>query len=100
KEVADSINYAKRLQDAILPDLKLIQNSFKDSFIFYQPKDVVSGDFYWIEKKDNLTFIAIADCTGHGVPGALVSVVCFNMLNRAVNEFHLKEPALILDKTR
>jgi len=100
KEVTDSINYAKRLQDAILPDMKLIQNKFKESFIIYQPKDVVSGDFYWIEKKGNQIFLAVADCTGHGVPGALVSVVCYNMLNRAVNEFRLKEPALILDKTR
>lgn len=100
KEVSDSIKYAKRLQDAILPDYKFIQQYFDDSFLFYRPKDVVSGDFYWLEKKGDLLFIAVADCTGHGVPGALVSVVCHNMLNRAVNEFQLTNPAAILNKTR
>jgi len=100
KEVSDSIKYAKRLQDAILPDYQIIQQYFEDFFLIYRPKDVVSGDFYWLEKKDDLLFIAVADCTGHGVPGALVSVVCHNMLNRAVNEFQLTNPAAILNKTR
>ncbi len=106
KEVLDSITYAKRLQDAILPPIKLIEEVLPDSFIIYKPKAIVAGDFYWLEKckvKDgsgDITLIAAADCTGHGVPGAMVSVVCSNALNRAVKEFHLTEPGKILDKTR
>lgn len=103
-EILDSISYAKRLQEAILPPLNLLQENFKNIFVFYQPKDIVAGDFYWMEKltdeKGEYVFIAAADCTGHGVPGALVSVVCSNALNRAVHEFMLTEPGKILDKTR
>ncbi len=100
KQITDSINYAKRLQSAILPHLKDVQNEFSDLFVLFKPKDVVSGDFYWFEKKKDLLFIAASDCTGHGVPGAMVSVVCSNALNRAVNEFNLVSPSKILDKTR
>jgi tetratricopeptide (TPR) repeat protein len=100
KEILDSINYAKRLQDAILPSLKFVTEQFPESYVFYQPKDIVAGDFYWMEKSGNLVFIAAADCTGHGVPGAMVSVVCSNALNRAVKEFGITEPGKILDKTR
>jgi len=99
KEILDSITYAKRIQSAILPSLDLIKESLPNSFIFYQPKDIVAGDFYWYYKTENKILIAVADCTGHGVPGAMVSVVCNNALNRAVNEFKLEEPAQILDKT-
>jgi serine phosphatase RsbU (regulator of sigma subunit) len=99
-EIMDSINYAKRLQHAILPPIEFITNTFPDSFILYKPKDVVAGDFYWAEKMGDLFFIAVADCTGHGVPGALVSVVCSTALNRTVNEFNLTDTAKILDKTR
>src|SRR6185437_218987 len=87
KEVLDSINYAKRLQDAILPPLSLIEKKFPESFLLYKPKDIVAGDFYWLEKAGDNILIAAADCTGHGVPGALVSVVCSNALNRTVKEF-------------
>lgn len=100
KDIKDSIQYAKRIQDAILPPLSHIQKFLPESFIYYKPKDIVAGDFYWMEHKDNFTFIAAADCTGHGVPGAMVSVVCSNALNRAVLEFNLTEPGKILDKTR
>ncbi len=100
KEITDSINYAKRIQEAILPSLDFIKTHLPNSFIYYQPKDIVAGDFYWGEKVGNDFFIAAADCTGHGVPGALVSVVCCNALNRTVNEFKLTEPGKILDKTR
>lgn len=100
KEVTDSITYAKRIQRAILPPIKLISECFADGFIFYQPKDIVAGDFYWIEKKENWVLFAAADCTGHGVPGAMVSVVCNNALNRALREFDLIEPGELLDKTR
>ena len=100
EEIIDSINYAKRIQDAILPPDLNIQKHLPNSFIIYQPKDVVSGDFYWFEEKNGAIYIAAADCTGHGVPGAMVSVVCSNSLNRAVNEFDLQDPGKILDKTR
>ncbi len=100
KAIHDSITYARRLQDAIIPDERTIRESFKDFFILYLPKDIVAGDFYWYEKTGNHIFLAAADCTGHGVPGALVSVVCSNALNRAVNEFRLTDPGRILDKTK
>lgn len=100
KEITDSITYAKRLQEAILPPPDFILKQVSDSFIYYQPKDIVAGDFYWAEKADNKFFIAAADSTGHGVPGAMVSVVCSNALNRALKEFSLKETGKILDKTR
>lgn len=100
EEIKDSINYAKRLQDAILPSNEIIRNHFKDAFVFFRPKDVVSGDFYWFENYNNRIYFAVADCTGHGVPGALVSVVCSNALNRTLNEFNIQEPAEILNKTR
>lgn len=100
KEITDSITYARRLQEAILPPNELIKEKLPDSFIFFKPKDVVSGDFYWLEHKNNTVFFAVADCTGHGVPGAMVSVVCSNALNRAVKEFELINPAKILDKVR
>ncbi|MBS1651332.1 MAG: SpoIIE family protein phosphatase [Bacteroidetes bacterium] len=100
KEITDSITYAKRIQEAILPSLNFINTHLPNSFIYYQPKDIVAGDFYWAEKTNNGFLIAAADCTGHGVPGALVSVVCCNALNRSVKEFKLSDPGKILDKTR
>lgn len=101
KEITDSINYAKHLQNAILPALDDIRANLKSSFVLFNPKDVVSGDFYWYEKLDTgEILIAAADCTGHGVPGSLVSVVCSGALNRSVKEFGLKRPAEILQKTR
>jgi serine phosphatase RsbU (regulator of sigma subunit) len=100
KEILDSIQYAKRLQDAILPTRKLVKSYFVESFVLYEPKDIVSGDFYWMEAKDGLTMFAAADCTGHGVPGAMVSVVCANALNKAVNELSLTDPGSILNATR
>jgi tetratricopeptide (TPR) repeat protein len=100
KDILDSIAYAKRLQDAILPPLDLIRRFLPRSFVLYKPKDIVAGDFYWMEKAGDILLIAAADCTGHGVPGALVSVVCSNALNRTVKEFHITEPGKILDKVR
>ena len=108
-EIIDSITYAKRLQQAILPSLAAVKEQLPNSFVYYQPKDIVAGDFYWMHTTPlfggrgvggEVVFIAAADCTGHGVPGAMVSVVCSNALNRAVNEFNLIDTALILDKTR
>lgn len=100
EETLDSIKYAKRIQNAILPSHQSVNTLFPNSFIYYQPKAIVSGDFYWIHEKDNTKFFAVADCTGHGVPGAMVSVICHSALNRSVREFNLTEPSKILDKTR
>ena len=97
-EIIDSINYAKRLQEAILPPLEEISEHLPDSFVLYKPKDIVAGDFYFADHKGDHFFIAAADCTGHGVPGAMVSVVCSNALNRAIIELELTDPGKILDK--
>ncbi len=99
-EILDSITYAKRIQEAILPPTRLVKAWLPNSFILYKPKDIVAGDFYWMEQVDDTTIFAAADCTGHGVPGAMVSVVCHNAMNRAVREFGLRDPGSILDKTR
>jgi serine phosphatase RsbU (regulator of sigma subunit)/Tfp pilus assembly protein PilF len=100
REITDSINYAKRIQSAILPPIKVVKEYLKESFILYKPKDVVAGDFYWMEQKNGKVLFAAADCTGHGVPGAMVSVVCNNGLNRSVREHGLTVPGEILDRTR
>ncbi|MGZ3932715.1 MAG: PP2C family protein-serine/threonine phosphatase [Bacteroidia bacterium] len=99
-EIIDSITYAKRLQEAILPPLAEISHHLPNSFVLYKPKDIVAGDFYFAEHRGDHFFIAAADCTGHGVPGAMVSVVCSNALNRAVMEFGITEPGEILDKVK
>jgi len=100
KDILDSITYAKRLQDAILPSVSLVKKYLPQSFVLYKPKDIVAGDFYWMQHVGDNIFIAACDCTGHGVPGAMVSVVCSGALNRAVKEFHITDPGKILDKTR
>ncbi|MNJ86044.1 Tetratricopeptide repeat protein [compost metagenome] len=108
REILDSITYAKRLQDAILPAMDYWHRILPESFILYKPKDIVAGDFYWLEThtvsdgndSTEYLFFAAADCTGHGVPGAMVSVICCNALNRSVLEFNLSAPGKILDKTR
>jgi tetratricopeptide (TPR) repeat protein len=100
KEVLDSIQYAKRLQNAILPSMERWHENLPQSFVLYKPKDIVAGDFFWMEKVNDLVLFAVGDCTGHGVPGAMVSVVCSTALNRSVMEFRLTDPGRILDKTR
>ncbi|MBI1837434.1 MAG: SpoIIE family protein phosphatase [Flavobacteriia bacterium] len=99
-EITESIHYAKRIQKAILPPQKLIESYFNDFFVYYQPKDIVAGDFYWLEKINNEIIFSVADCTGHGVSGAMVSIVCHNALNRAICEFQLLEPSKILNKVK
>ncbi len=100
KEITDSITYAKRIQEAILPSHQYVKSHLDNAFILYKPKDIVAGDFYWLEQKGQKTLLASADCTGHGVPGAMVSVVCNNALNRTVREFNLEQPGEILNKVR
>jgi len=130
EEITDSIRYAKRIQNAILPSNKIVKEYLNDSFILYLPKDIVAGDFYWMESvsssrhsallpagrhgdaespnkseiagqaSNDVVLFAAADCTGHGVPGAMVSVICNNGLNRSVREHGITDPGKILDKTR
>jgi serine phosphatase RsbU (regulator of sigma subunit) len=100
KEILDSINYAKRIQTAILPPKRIVKEYLPNSFILYKPKDIVAGDFYWMESKGDFIMFAAADCTGHGVPGAMVSVICNNGLNRSVKEFGIIDSGKILDKAR
>ena len=97
KDVTDSIKYAKRLQDSILPPKKYIEGLFPDSFVLFKPKDIVSGDFYWMNKIGSKHIFAAVDCTGHGVPGAFMSLVGANGLNSAVKEHRLQNPGKILD---
>jgi len=96
RKVRASINYAKRIQEALLPNKKAIQEAFTESFVFFKPRDIVSGDFYWFHQKDDLTFIAALDCTGHGVPGAFMSMIGNELINEAVNRMNLTEPGQIL----
>lgn len=100
KELQESLIYAKLIQSSILPTSNLIANSFEEHFVLYAPKDIVSGDFYWFDKIGDHRLFAVADCTGHGVPGALTSMVCYNALNKAVYENEFLEPSSILDETR
>ena len=97
KEITDSIHYAKRIQESILPPDSHINRLIPDSFILYRPKDIVSGDFYWAEEWGEKTMIAVADCTGRGVPGAFMSIVGHNLLDQAVTVYGLDKPSLILN---
>ncbi|MES2512845.1 MAG: GAF domain-containing protein [Bacteroidota bacterium] len=96
KHITDSIKYAKRIQEAFLPTQENVGSILKDAFVLYKPKDIVSGDFYWIEKKANKILFAVVDCTGHGVPGAFMSIIGFNALNQIVNEYNYTKPSEIL----
>lgn len=97
KFITDSIRYSKQIQEAILPSTNQINEGFPESFVFYKPRDIVSGDFYWYSKKGSKLFIAAVDCTGHGVPGALMSMIGNTILNEIVNEKGISTPANILD---
>lgn len=95
-EITDSINYARRIQDAILPVKKEIKRVFPDSFVLFKPKDIVSGDFYWFSHKDQHSIFICADCTGHGVPGAFMSMICTDRLNHTVLEKKITTPSEML----
>ena len=96
KEIIDSVNYAKRIQEAILPTRAEISNRLPTSFILFKPRDIVSGDFYWFSNKDGKSIIAAVDCTGHGVPGAFMSMIGNTLLNQIVDEKGVTEPHRIL----
>jgi len=100
KDITDSINYAKRIQEAILPTRENFKSLFPESFILFKPKDIVSGDFYWLSEKNEHIYIAAADCTGHGVPGAFTSMIGTALLNEIVNDKGIQEPGKILDALR
>ncbi len=97
KQVTDSIRYAKRIQEAILPPQSILRIILPNSFILFKPKDIVSGDFYWVEQKNGKTLFSAVDCTGHGVPGAFMSIVAYNILKYVVNNNNETQPARILD---
>lgn len=96
KNLTDSLNYALRIQEALLPSEEYFRKHFKESFIFFKPKDIVSGDFYWIGEKGDKLFIGAADCTGHGVPGALMSIIGMEIIEKAINEANIEIPSRIL----
>lgn len=101
REITDSINYAERIQRSFLASDRLLSQNLKEYFVFYEPKDIVSGDFYWAAELDNGCFLlATADSTGHGVPGAIMSILNITCLEKSVEEKKLKEPVEILDHTR
>ncbi|MFL5753960.1 MAG: SpoIIE family protein phosphatase [Bacteroidia bacterium] len=98
KHVTDSIRYAKRIQEAILPPENLVRQVLPQSFVLFKPKDIVSGDFYWLDKKNGKSMVAAVDCTGHGVPGAFMSIVGYNLLKDIVGNSDLIHPSDIMNK--
>lgn len=100
KDITDSINYAKKIQEAILPRHDLLKELFPDSFVLFMPRDVVSGDFYWFAEKDGRKLVAAVDCTGHGVPGAFMSMIGNAFLNEVVIEKGITRPDLVLNELR
>jgi serine phosphatase RsbU (regulator of sigma subunit) len=96
-EITDSIKYAKNIQEALLPAINGLQKDFPDSFVLYMPKDIVSGDFYWFNKRDGKNYFAAVDCTGHGVPGAFMSIVGNSLLTEIISEQKVYQPAEILN---
>ena len=98
RSIKQSIRYAKRIQDSILPNEKELNAIFPKSFVVYQPKDIVSGDFYWMSKRENHVFLVVADCTGHGVPAAFMSIIGSDQLNIAINRKKLVEPVAIINE--
>lgn len=100
KEIIDSINYARTIQQALIPSEEEIKSYTKDAFVIFKPKDIVSGDFFWCNKVGNYLFVAVADCTGHGVPGAFMSMMGMSFLNEIITEKSIFEPSEILNKLR
>jgi serine phosphatase RsbU (regulator of sigma subunit) len=97
KNITDSLVYAQRIQEALLPSEEYFRSHFTDSFIFFKPKDIVSGDFFWIGEKGDNVFVVAADCTGHGVPGALMSMIGLEIIEKTINDDNIELPSQILD---
>ena len=97
-EITSSIEYAKRIQSAVLPSQELTQKLLNEYFIIYKPKDIVSGDFYWVDEREGILYIAAVDCTGHGVPGAFMSMIGNILLNEIFNQIRLTKPSDILKR--
>ncbi len=97
KNITDSINYAKKIQEALLPPSSYFNKLLPESFVFFRPKDIVSGDFYWINDKQDKVFVTAVDCTGHGVPGAFMSLIGFEILDKIINDQGIEQPAEILN---
>ncbi len=97
KDITDSIQYAKRLQEAVFPEADILNTYFAESFVLFRPKDIVSGDFYWFEEIGDETIIVVGDCTGHGVPGAFMSILGHNLLNQIILEDKITSPGKILN---
>lgn len=97
KIIGDSINYARKITDSLLPDIKRLGEYCSDYFVSYKPKDIIGGDFYWFTQRDGLTFICVADATGHGVPGALISMMGLTLLNQIVQSEGVIEPSEIVN---
>lgn len=98
KDIMESIRYAKRIQKTILPDKNAMDKALENHFTLFKPKDIVSGDFYWFTSTVNKVFVAVVDCTGHGVPGAFMSLIGYNLLNQIVNQQNIHTPAKILNE--
>jgi serine phosphatase RsbU (regulator of sigma subunit) len=96
REMEESIRYAGSLQQSILPNERIFQNAFMDAFVLFQPKDIVSGDFYWIYQHNDDVYFAVGDCTGHGVPGALVNIAGNTILRQIIRLEGVSDPALIM----
>ena len=97
KDITDSIKYAKKIQLALIPDADILETSFAESFVYFRPKDIVSGDFYWIENfGEDVVVFAAADCTGHGVPGAFMSLICNDLMNQVIKDQNVTTPAQVL----
>ncbi len=100
EELTDSIMYASRIQRAVLPSERLLNEKFPDHFILFMPRDIVSGDFYWMSQRDDRVFVTAADCTGHGVPGAFMSLLGISFLNEIINRIEVLQPDWILNELR
>jgi serine phosphatase RsbU (regulator of sigma subunit) len=99
-EITDSIRYAKRIQDAVLPPEDVLSEFMPEHFILFRPRDIVSGDFYWMTRKDQCTVVVVADCTGHGIPGAFMSMLGVSLLNDIVGRMEKLQANLILEQLR
>jgi serine phosphatase RsbU (regulator of sigma subunit) len=97
KNMTDSLVYAQRIQEALLPSEAYFRKHYPGSFIFFKPKDIVSGDFYWIGEKGDKVFVVAADCTGHGVSGALMSMIGLKIIEKTINEDNIETPSMILE---